>query len=112
MRANFGTQPFKYTPCETPNEGTPAVSPAASEERLSEILPIGAFSETESESESVGGGVTSSRAGSAAKIPVHDAPQQLPMPGKFDIRIILSVLFAYSFVYSFQKRWKYLYSFT
>ena len=81
MRANFGTLPFKYTPCETPNEGTPAVSPAASEERLSEILPINAFSETESESESVGGGVTSSRAGSAAKIPVHDAPQQLPMPG-------------------------------
>ncbi|KAL5256674.1 hypothetical protein ACHWQZ_G011808 [Mnemiopsis leidyi] len=80
VRANFGTMPFKYTPCETPNDGTPAVSPAASEERLSEILPIGAISETESESESVSGGVTTSRAGSAAKIPVHDAPQQLPMP--------------------------------
>ena len=88
--------PFKYTPCETPNDGTPAVSPAASEERLSEILPIGAISETESESESVSGGVTTSRAGSAAKIPVHDAPQQLPMPGEhaemriFDKRNVIS----------------------
>ena len=79
MRANFGTQPFKYTPNETPEEGTPAVSPAGSEERLSEILPIGAFSETESESES--GGVTSSRGGGAAKIPAHDAPQLLPLQG-------------------------------
>ena len=57
------------------------MSPAGSEERLSDILPIGVFSETESESDS--GGVTSSNRGTGgvARIPVHDAPQLLPLQG-------------------------------